>query len=94
MSELLIELFSEEIPPNLHKLNTRTQLKKLLNDELSTLNLKYKILEIYSTPTRLTVFVSGLPNKVKVFAIRNQRTKKLVLQKTSLKVLQIKKYQY
>ena len=65
MSELLIELFSEEIPPNL-QVNARTQLKKLLNDELSTLNLKYKILEIYSTPTRLTVFVSGLPNKVKV----------------------------
>ena len=65
MSELLIELFSEEMPPNL-QISARTQFKKLLNEEISSLNLKYKIFEVYSTPTRLTVFISGLPNKIKI----------------------------
>ena len=67
MSELLIELFSEEIPPNL-QINARTQLKKLFIEEFSSMNLKYKILEIYSTPTRLVIFVSGLPNTIKLLS--------------------------
>ena len=67
MSELLIELFSEEIPPNL-QINARTQLKKSFIEELSSINLKYKILEIYSTPTRLAIFVSGLPNTIKLLS--------------------------
>ena len=65
MSELLIELYSEEIPPNL-QINARNQLKKLFVEELSSSNLKYKVLEIYSTPTRLAIFVSGLPKTIKV----------------------------
>ena len=65
MSELLIELFSEEMPPNL-QINARIQLKKLLSEEFSSLNLKYKNFEVYSTPTRLTVFISDLPNKIKI----------------------------
>ena len=65
MSELLIELYSEEIPPNL-QINARNQLKKLFVEELSSSNFKYKILEIYSTPTRLAIFVSGLPKTIKV----------------------------
>ncbi len=68
MSELLIELFSEEIPPNL-QIKTRTQLKKLFIDELSSASLVYKDLEIYSTPTRLTIFISGLPKKIKVLPL-------------------------
>ena len=67
MSELLIELFSEEMPPNL-QISARAQFKKLLNEEISSLNLKYKNFEVYSTPTRLTVFISGLPNKIKILA--------------------------
>ena len=59
MSELLIELFSEEIPPNL-QINARNQLKKIISDELSSVNLPYKDFIIYSTPTRLTIFISGL----------------------------------
>ncbi len=65
MSELLIELFSEEMPPNL-QINARNQLKKLFCEELSLVNLSYKSLDLYSTPTRLTIFISGLPNKIKV----------------------------
>ncbi len=67
MSELLIELFSEEIPPGL-QINARKQLEKLLIDELKELNLNYKTLKLFSTPTRLTLVVSGLPNKIKISA--------------------------
>ena len=68
MSELLIELFSEEIPPGL-QINARKQLEKLLIDELKELNLNYKTLKLFSTPTRLTLVVSGLPNKLKYLSI-------------------------
>ena len=65
MSELLIELFSEEMPPNL-QIGARTQFKRLFTESLSSLNLKHKVFEVYSTPTRLVVFISGLPNKIKI----------------------------
>ena len=67
MSELLIELFSEEMPPKL-QVNARNELKKLFTDELSTLNLKYKGLNLYSTPTRLTILISDLPTKIKILS--------------------------
>ncbi len=65
MSDLLIELFSEEMPPNL-QISARKQIEKLLSENLSSLNLKYKNLSVYSTPTRLTIFVSNLPSKIKI----------------------------
>jgi len=67
MSELLIELFSEEIPPKL-QISSRNQLKKIFSEEFSLVNLTYKDLEIYSTPTRLTIFVSSLPKKIKILS--------------------------
>ena len=65
MSELFIEFFSEEIPPNL-QISTRNQLQKILSEKLSESNLKYKNFEIYSTPTRIALCISGLPNKIKI----------------------------
>ena len=65
MSELLIELFSEEMPPNL-QINARNQFKKFFGEALLSLSLKYKSFEVYSTPTRLTASVSGLPSKIKI----------------------------
>ena len=65
MSELLIELFSEEMPPNL-QINARNQFKKFFGEVLLSLSLKYKSFEVYSTPTRLTATVSGLPSKIKI----------------------------
>ena len=62
MSDLIVELFSEEIPPNL-QISARNQLKKILNDEFVTLNLTFGNFEIYSTPTRLAIFISDLPKK-------------------------------
>ena len=65
MSELLIELFSEEMPPNL-QINARNQFKKFFGEALLSLSLKYKSFEVYSTPTRLTATVSGLPSRIKI----------------------------
>ena len=65
MSELLIEFFSEEIPPNL-QISARNQFQKLLVDKLSEEKFKYDNFEIHSTPTRLTICISGLPNKIKI----------------------------
>ncbi len=65
MSELFIEFFSEEIPPNL-QISARNQLQKLLVNKLSEANLKYDNFEIYSTPTRIAVCIFGLPNKIKI----------------------------
>ena len=48
MSELLIELFSEEIPPKL-QINARNQIKKLLIEELSSNNLSYEDIDVFST---------------------------------------------
>ena len=64
MSELFVELYSEEMPPNL-QISARRQLEKLLSKNLFSLNIKYKNLLTYSTPTRLTAFVSNLPEKIK-----------------------------
>ena len=65
MSELLIELFSEEMPPNL-QINARNQFKKFFGEVLLSLSLKYKSFEVYSTPTRLTATISGLPSRIKI----------------------------
>ena len=65
MSELLIELFSEEIPSNL-QINARKQLENLLKINLSSSNLEPKNLEIFSTPTRLAIFITGLPKIIKI----------------------------
>ena len=65
MSELFIELYSEEIPPKL-QISARTQFEKLLNDELSNLNLNFKNFAVYSTPTRLSVIVKNLQDKIRI----------------------------
>ena len=65
MSELLIEFFSEEIPPNL-QISTRKQFQKLLEEKLFEANIKYKNFEVYSTPTRIVTHISELPDKIKI----------------------------
>ena len=57
MSELILELYSEEIPPNLQqcKKNLHEKIKSLLND----INLKFESIESFSSPTRLVIFIKG-----------------------------------
>ena len=65
MSEFFIELFGEEMPPNL-QINARRQLETLISENLSSLNLNHKNLTVYSTPTRLVASASNLSKKIKI----------------------------
>ncbi|MDO9526512.1 MAG: glycine--tRNA ligase subunit beta [Gemmobacter sp.] len=59
MADLLIELFSEEIPARMQS-RARDDLKKLVTDGLVTAGLTYASAGAFSTPRRLTLTVQGL----------------------------------
>jgi len=65
MSEFLLELYSEEIPPQL-QINARTQLKQQLEASLEEEGAQYKECLEYSSPTRLSIYIKGLPEKIKI----------------------------
>ena len=64
MAELLLELYSEEIPPQL-QIDARSQIKKFVENSLKEKNIKYKELLVYSSPTRLTLLIKDLVEKIK-----------------------------
>ncbi|EJF87515.1 glycine-tRNA ligase, beta subunit [Bartonella vinsonii subsp. arupensis OK-94-513] len=59
MSDLLLELFSEEIPARMQR-KAAADLKKCLTDQLVKAGLTYKAAQEYWTPRRLTLDVRGL----------------------------------
>ena len=65
MAEFLIELYSEEIPPQL-QINARNQLKILIESSFKEKGIKFKKIEVFSTPTRLTLYANNLPDSVKI----------------------------
>ena len=65
MAELLLELYSEEIPPQL-QIAARSQIKKFIENSFEEDNIKYKELSVYSSPTRLTLFIKNLADKIKI----------------------------
>jgi len=65
MAELLLELYSEEIPPQL-QIGARNQLKQFFERSFEEENIDYKELLIYSSPTRLTLVAEGLAEKIKI----------------------------
>ncbi len=65
MSEFLLELYSEEIPPQL-QISARNELKLLTEKMLKKEGLKYKSLATYSSPTRLTLVIKDIPKKIKI----------------------------
>ena len=67
MAELLLELYSEEIPPQL-QIEARSQIKQFVEDSLKENNIKYKELSVFSSPTRLTLLVKDLVEKIKTEA--------------------------
>ena len=67
MAELLLELYSEEIPPQL-QIEARSQLKQLVENSFKENNLKYKDLKVYSSPTRLTLYAKNLSEKIQIDA--------------------------
>lgn len=62
MSDLLIELFSEEIPARL-QLKAAEDLKKLMINGLVDAGLTYSGAAAFSTPRRLVLTVQGLPDE-------------------------------
>ena len=67
MAELLLELYSEEIPPQL-QIAARSQIKIFIENNFKEENIKYKEISIYSSPTRLTLFIKNLDEKIKIEA--------------------------
>src|SRR6185312_10229702 len=62
MSELLLELLSEEIPARM-QLRASEDLKRLVVEGLKTRGLETGAATAYSTPRRLTLVVEGVPAK-------------------------------
>ena len=65
MAEFLLELYSEEIPPQL-QIAARSQIKQFIENTFEEENIKYKELSVYSSPTRLTLFIKDLAEKIKI----------------------------
>jgi glycyl-tRNA synthetase beta chain len=60
MSELLIELFSEEIPARM-QVRASEDLKRLIGDGLTAAGLSFGTARAFSTPRRLALVIDGLP---------------------------------
>ena len=67
MAELLLELYSEEIPPQL-QISARSQIKQYIENSFKEENIRHKELSVYSSPTRLTIFAKDLTEKIKINA--------------------------
>ncbi len=62
MAELLLELFSEEIPARMQD-RAAADLKRLVCDRLTEAGLNFDAAEAYATPRRLALVVDGLPQR-------------------------------
>jgi glycyl-tRNA synthetase beta chain len=60
MAELLLELFSEEIPSRMQT-RARDDLARLLGQALAGAGLEYREIKTFATPRRLVAVVDGLP---------------------------------
>lgn len=62
MSELLLELFSEEIPARMQA-RAKEDLARLLGNALGEAGLEFGEIRTFATPRRLTAVVGGLPSR-------------------------------
>src|SRR5271168_1007488 len=60
MAELLLELFSEDIPARMQA-RAAEELKRLFGEKLAEARLAFTHAEAYVTPRRLVLVVAGLP---------------------------------
>jgi len=65
MAELLLELYSEEIPPQL-QIGARDQFKQFFENFFEEESIECKEILVYSSPTRLTLVAEGLAEKIKI----------------------------
>jgi glycyl-tRNA synthetase beta chain len=62
MAELLLELFSEEIPARM-QVRARADLARLLGEKLKAAGLDFGEIKTFGTPRRLTIVVDGVPGR-------------------------------
>ncbi len=65
MSEFILELYSEEIPPNL-QINARNELLEKFKNSLVEENVKFGSLKVFSSPTRLVLLLKDFSEKIKI----------------------------
>ena len=65
MNEFFVELYSEEIPPNL-QINVRREFEERIRNSLINENIKFKKIFSYSSPTRLVIHIIGVIDKIKI----------------------------
>ena len=63
MPQLLLEIFSEEIPARMQQGAAR-DLERLISDRFKTAGLNWDALTVFAGPRRLTLVIEGLPNKL------------------------------
>ena len=63
MSELFIELHSEEIPAKL-QIDARSKIKQLLDEKLKIKEIIFKSIKSFSTPKRLVFYIDGISKKL------------------------------
>ena len=63
MTELFIELFSEEIPSKL-QIDARQRIKQMLEEKLEKKEIKFNSSKSFSTPKRLVFVINGIPEKI------------------------------
>ena len=65
MTEFLLELYSEEIPPNLQT-NARDYIQEKIKNSLEEENLKFGTLQAFSSPTRIAILIKNFSAKIKI----------------------------
>ena len=63
MAELLIEIFTEEIPAKL-QIDARNKIKVILEEKLKKKEIKFSLNKSFSTPQRLVFLMEGIPEKI------------------------------
>ena len=63
MSELFIELFSDEIPSKL-QIDARKKIKEIIAEKLLKKEINFKTSKSFSTPKRLALVFEGIPEKI------------------------------
>lgn len=64
MSELIFEIYSEEVPAKLQE-PAQEQLKALFQKNADLHSVTYEVVKTFSTPNRLVLYVTGLPSIIK-----------------------------
>ena len=63
MTELFIELFSEEIPSKL-QIDARQRIKQMFEEKLEKKEIKFNSSKCFSTPKRLVFVMDGISEKI------------------------------